>query len=68
MTPRVDDVSKFFKTYYAPDNAALVIVGDIQNAEAKKLVETYFGDIPSQPPPKRPDLAEPPGFKPSPST
>ena len=57
------DVSKFFKTYYAPDNAALVIVGDIQNAEAKKLVETYFGDIPSQPVPKRPDLAEPPDFK-----
>ena len=41
----VEDVSKFFKTYYAPDNAALVIVGDIQPAEAKKLIETYFGDI-----------------------
>jgi predicted Zn-dependent peptidase len=57
------DVSRFFKTYYAPDNAALVIVGDIQNAEAKKLVETYFGDIPAQPLPNRPDLAEPPDFK-----
>src|ERR1035438_1371040 len=57
------DVSKFFKTYYAPDNAALVIVGDIQNAEAKKLIETYFGDIPSQPIPKRPDLTEPADFK-----
>lgn len=56
------DVSKFFKTYYAPDNAALVIVGDIQNAEAKKLIETYFADIPSQPSPKRPDLAEPAEF------
>jgi len=53
------DVSKFFKTYYAPDNAALVIVGDIQNEDAKKLVETYFGDIPAQPKPKRPDLSEP---------
>jgi zinc protease len=59
----LDDVSKFFKTHYAPDNAALVIVGDIQNAEARKLVETYFGDIPSQPVPKRPDLAEPADFK-----
>src|ERR1700722_19547038 len=57
------DVSKFFKTYYAPDNAALVIVGDIQNADAKKLIETYFGDIPSQPLPKRPDMAEPADFK-----
>jgi predicted Zn-dependent peptidase len=55
----VADVSKFFKTYYAPDNAALVIVGDIQPAETKKLIESYFGDIPSQPLPKRPDLAEP---------
>jgi zinc protease len=61
----VADVSKFFKTYYAPDNAALVIVGDLQPAETKKLIETYFGDIPSQPVPKRPDLAEAPGFTPT---
>jgi zinc protease len=60
----IDDVRKFFRTHYAPDNAVLVIVGDIQPAETKKLVETYFGDIPSQPKPKRPDLTEPPGFKP----
>src|SRR3954469_18600890 len=33
----VADVSKFFKTYYAPNNAALAIVGDIQAAETKKL-------------------------------
>jgi zinc protease len=59
----VEDVSKFFKTYYAPNNAALVLVGDIQIPEAKKLVETYFGDIPSQPQPKRPDLSEPPDFQ-----
>ena len=58
----VDDVSKFFKTYYAPNNAALVIVGDLQTADAKKLIETYFGDIPSQPVAKRPDLTEPAGF------
>ncbi len=55
----VADVSKFFKTYYAPNNAALVIVGDIRIPEAKKLVETYFGDIPAQPQPKRPDMTEP---------
>src|ERR1051326_6033608 len=59
----VADVSKFFKTYYAPDNAVLVIVGDIHTADAKKLVEQYFGDIPSQPAPKRPDLTEPADFK-----
>src|SRR5581483_9302463 len=56
----VADVSKFFRTYYAPNNAVLVIVGDIQTAEAKKLIETYFGDIPAQPQPARPDLSEPP--------
>ncbi|MBV8811008.1 MAG: insulinase family protein [Acidobacteriaceae bacterium] len=55
----IDDVSKFFKTYYAPNNAVLTIVGDIQIPEAKKLVETFFADIPSQPQPKRPDLTEP---------
>ena len=55
----VADVSKFFRTYYAPNNAALVIVGDLRIPEAKKLVETYFGDIPAQPQPKRPDMTEP---------
>jgi predicted Zn-dependent peptidase len=56
----VDDVAKFFKINYAPNNAVLVIVGDINVAEAKKQIETYFGGIPSQPAPKHPDLAEPP--------
>jgi predicted Zn-dependent peptidase len=59
----IEDVTKFFKTYYAPNNAALVLVGDVNTDEAKKLVETYFADIPSQPQPKHPDLAEPEGFK-----
>src|ERR1051326_3717931 len=60
----VQDVAKFFKTYYAPNNAALAIVGDISIPEAKKEIEAYFADIPSQPQPKRPDLTEPPGFQP----
>jgi len=55
----IDDVAAFFKTYYAPNNAVLVIAGDIQIAETRELVESYFGDIPSQPRPKAPDLAEP---------
>jgi zinc protease len=59
----IQDVTKFFKTYYAPNNAALVLVGDVNTDEAKKLVETYFGDIPSQAQPKHPELAEPEGFK-----
>jgi predicted Zn-dependent peptidase len=60
----VDDVRRFFKTYYAPDNAVLVISGDIRVPETKKLVAAYFADIPSQPQPKRPDLSEPAGAKP----
>ena len=55
----VEDVAKFFKTYYAPNNAVLAIVGDIQIAEAKKLVEAYFADIPAQPQPRHPDMTEP---------
>ena len=54
----VDDVKNFFRTYYAPNNAVLSIAGDFQIAEAKKLIEDYFGDIPAQPQPKRPDMTE----------
>src|SRR3712207_6102418 len=55
----LDDVRQFFKTYYAPNNAALVVVGDFQTAEARRWIEKYFGGIPAvkQPPP--PDLSEP---------
>lgn len=55
----VDDVAKFFKTYYAPNNAVLVIAGDFETADAKKMIEGYFGNIPAQPPPARPDMTEP---------
>ena len=60
----VADVAKFFKTYYAPNNAILSIAGDIRIPEAKKLIEAYFGDIPSQPQPPRPDLSEPENITP----
>jgi len=55
----VDDVTRFFKTYYAPNNAVLVIAGDIEIAQTLRLVEEYFGDIPPQPRPAKPDLSEP---------
>src|SRR5262245_21787468 len=60
----VDDVRRFFKTYYAPNNAILCVVGDFKTPEAKKWIESYFGDIQSQPQPKHPDLAEPDKFMP----
>ena len=53
------DVTAFFKTYYAPDNAVLVLVGDFNSDRALEKVTRYFGDIPSQPAPPKPDLAEP---------
>jgi len=55
----VEDVARFFKTYYAPNNAVLVISGDIQAPEARKLVETYFADVEPQPQPPHPDMTEP---------
>ena len=45
----VEDVQEFFRIYYAPNNAVLVLSGAFETDEAKQLIETYFGDIPSQP-------------------
>jgi zinc protease len=53
------DVQNFFKTYYAPNNAALALVGDFDPAEAKKFVEKYFSAIPSAQKAAQPDLTEP---------
>jgi zinc protease len=53
------DVQQFFKTYYAPNNAALAIVGDFDATDAKKMVEKYFAGIPSVPQAPEPDLTEP---------
>ena len=59
----IEDVRSFFKTYYAPNNAVLTIVGDVDVAEVKKMVEKHFAAIPSQPMPQRADLTEPPQTK-----
>jgi zinc protease len=53
------DVQAFFKTYYAPNNAALAIVGDFDPAQARQIVEKYFGGIKSSQLPAPPDLTEP---------
>ncbi|MGB8855411.1 MAG: pitrilysin family protein, partial [Burkholderiales bacterium] len=42
---KLDDVKKFFKQYYSPNNASLVLVGDFKSADAKKQVEKYFASI-----------------------
>ena len=59
----IDDVRSFFKTYYAPNNAVLTVVGDVDVTEVKKMVEKHFAAIASQPVPPRPDLTEPPQTK-----
>lgn len=56
----IDDVREFFRVYYAPNNAVLVIVGSFEAAEARALVERYFGTIPAQPLPPAVDVNEPP--------
>jgi predicted Zn-dependent peptidase len=57
----VEDVQEFFRIYYAPNNAVLVLSGAFETETAKQLVETYFGDIPSQPLPPELDVSEPQG-------
>lgn len=55
----VEDVTSFFRTYYAPNNAVLVIVGDVTTADCLTRVRKHFGSIPSQPPPPKVDASEP---------
>jgi zinc protease len=49
----VDDVRSFFKSYYAPNNAVLVVAGDIDVPQARAMVAKYFGPIPRGPVPPR---------------
>ena len=55
----LEDVRNFFKTFYAPNNAALVVVGDFDDKEARAMIEKYFGPLPASKLPAFPDLTEP---------
>src|ERR687891_2440245 len=55
----VDDVGAFFKTYYAPNNAVLAIVGDVKGADCLARIRKHFESIPSQPAPNPVDMTEP---------
>ena len=55
----VEDVAAFFKTYYAPNNAVLAVVGDFKTADAIKKIKQYFESIPRQPDPPAVDMTEP---------
>ena len=54
------DVQSFFKSYYLPNNAVLLILGDVKADEGLALAGKYFADIPAGPPPPFADPAEPP--------
>ena len=56
---KLEDVASFFKTYYSPNNAVVVVVGDFETADAKKWIDKYFTDIPSATIPKLGDISEP---------
>jgi predicted Zn-dependent peptidase len=55
----VEDVAAFFKMYYAPNNATLVLVGDFKTTEALAKIRSSFESIPRQPDPPAVDMAEP---------
>jgi zinc protease len=60
----LEDVAGFFATYYVPDNAVLTVCGDFDDAEARRLIEQYFGPIPRGAGPiARPGMQVPPTFQ-----
>ncbi|HEX7050325.1 MAG TPA: pitrilysin family protein [Longimicrobiales bacterium] len=52
----LEDVHEWFRTYYGPNNAVIVLAGDIDPETAKAKVEQYFGAIPPGPPIEKPDV------------
>ena len=56
----VEDVASFFRTYYAPNNAVVAIVGDVEAKTAIEKVRKAFESIPAQPAPPKVDMTEPP--------
>ena len=57
---KLDDVRQFFQRYYGPNNASIVIAGDIDKAKTRALVERYFGSFKRSPPVARPSITTPP--------
>ncbi len=57
MTP--DDAREFFRRWYVPANAAVVVAGDVEPAEVRRLADKYYGSIPARPVPPRKPREEP---------
>jgi len=55
-----EDALDFYRSWYTPNNAVLIVAGDVDAAELRPLAEKYYGVIPARPVPDRQRLAEPP--------
>ena len=55
---QLKDVKKWYQNWYTPNNAVLIIVGDVDAENALRQVQKYFGDIPSRTTPPRNDVLE----------
>jgi zinc protease len=60
QSAKLADVRDFFKRYYGPNNASIVIAGDIDKARTRALVARYFGSFKRSPPVAHPQVATPP--------
>ncbi|MCE0722381.1 insulinase family protein [Legionella sp. PC1000] len=58
----VEDIREWYKKYYAPNNATLVVVGDVNPEQVRTLAEYYFGALPKHPVPARRLQKEPPAL------
>jgi zinc protease len=56
---KMEDLKAFYKTYYAPNNATVFVVGDVEADDVFRRIETRFGKIPRQPAPKPITTVEP---------
>jgi zinc protease len=61
---RRDEVMSYYRTYYAPNNAILVVVGDFEPAKTLTLIQKYYGPIKASPPPPPVSTVEPPQMGP----
>ena len=61
---RRDEVMSYYRTYYSPNNAVLIAVGDFDGAAALGLIKKYFSGIPAGPPPPPVTTVEPPQLGP----
>ncbi len=57
-----EDCERFYETWYAPNNAILIVVGDVDAAELRPLAEAAYGAIPARPTPPRSRVQEPPQY------